>query len=194
MEMTTILIREEDSFRRAALLRLFITGTRLLSIDELWTASLGSEQPISTEDAATLGLIGAEMTSLLTEFESLVPILAEHIQQNADFLDQELERAMPGTARFADDLARMRSIVESRGGLAAFGAECCEAFLGVVASEREELNRKIAQLEAGSSPSGDLSHDAQCAALGTLFVIAIAAAPPAAIGIAAVAIVGRECF
>ena len=69
MEMTTILIREEDSFRRAALLRLFITGTRLLSIDELWTASLGSEQPISTEDAATLGLIGAEMTSLLTEFE-----------------------------------------------------------------------------------------------------------------------------
>ena len=173
---------------------MFITGKRLLSIDELWTVSLGSEQPISTEDAGTLGLIGAEMISLLTEFESFVPILAEHIQQNADSLDDELERAMPGTGRFADDVERMRSIVESRGGLAAFGTECCEAFLGVVASEREQLNTNIAQLEAGSSPSGDLSHDAQCAVLGTLFVISAAAYPAAAIGIAAAAIAGEECF
>ena len=142
----------------------------------------------------TLRLIAAEMQALLTKGESLVPIVIDYIDQNSEWLDNEFEQNLSRFAKSPNDLARMRTIVGGRGGLAAFTRECCASFLGLAPAERELLNRKIARLDGGAAPNGDITHEGQCAIMGMAFGIAVVAAPPVALSILVSAVVAEECF
>jgi hypothetical protein len=162
------------------------TTSRLLQLDEVWTATaaLGRPSEDYVDQGEWIGQVEAlvdEMRGLLTEVGSHSGILASVAEAHADEAEETLNGLLWGDLLSPEDRSTLRWWSGRHGGFPAM-ATTSASVLADVDEELAALGRQLELLRSGEAATGDLTKKFRCGAAQQLLVGGVLLVPGVAGG------------